>query len=240
MNKPYNSEIIRAMAEHSDECAAYVSAIKWDFWRRQKVEDVTLDDIRNDCGFCERRDLLQKSSSCADCPLYLSNQKGSCRRTITTLYGKVEDALAAKDQHAFTEAANNLYYQIRFIIDDFYKAKNQACGNCASWKKENPCRKGIISSGEKDKTCLKWSPRNKAEPKKEVFYHIGQKFNHKKYGELTLAVVPHGSGDVFFTKPDGSWVAPVIKWDGLYKDIPASVLQQHDGFGNLTLISDKK
>jgi hypothetical protein len=40
-----------------------------------------------------------------------------------TFYSKAFRACENKDQQAFTENANNLYYQIRSIIDDFYKAE---------------------------------------------------------------------------------------------------------------------
>ncbi len=52
--KPYNAEIIKLMAEHSDECAAYASAMKWDWTRRQKMEDIDYAILSSDCGFCKR------------------------------------------------------------------------------------------------------------------------------------------------------------------------------------------
>ena len=204
--KPYNSEIIKAMVEHSDECAAYASAMKWDFWRRQKVEDVPIYEIESytSCGFCTRlrgeRQRPEKEECLSKCPLALIGQFCGDFQQQGNYYRKVLTAIHNKNQQAFTEAANNLYYQIRSIIDDFYKP----------------------------------------EPKKEVFYRIGQKFHHKKYGKYTLSVVPLAGGDVFFTKSDGSWIAPIMKWNGLYKEIPKSVLSQHPKFDAFTLIEDKK
>ena len=116
MNKPYTSEIIKAMATYSDGCSAYASAMKWDFWRRQKVEDVTTDDIRGDCAFCIKWNKL----TCKEVCLLGIKQKGQCTANHT-YYSKVWNAIEAKDQQAFTTAANNLYYQIRSIIDDLYK-----------------------------------------------------------------------------------------------------------------------
>ena len=56
MNKPFNPEIIKLMAAHSDGAAAYASAMKWDWLRRQKVGDITKTDLQADCGFCDRFD----------------------------------------------------------------------------------------------------------------------------------------------------------------------------------------
>lgn len=122
MNKPYNSEIIKAMAAHSDGCAAYASAMKWDWLRRQKVEDITIDNVNENCAFCKRwpNPSFGRCSN-EECLLYKATrkfcEKGDC------LFQKAKMAFQAKDQQAFTTAANDLYYQILSIIDDLYKPK---------------------------------------------------------------------------------------------------------------------
>ena len=136
MEKPYDSEIIEKMAARSDLSAAYASAMKWDWLRRQKVEDITKYDLIDDCGFCERRD---DEAACheSNCMLYKIQNNIICNDEAT-FWGKAFKAFEAKDQQAFTSAAHGLWLQIRSIIDDLYKPK--------------------------------------PEPKKEVFYHIGQRF----------------------------------------------------------------
>ncbi len=119
MNKPYNTSIIEAMAQHSDACAAYASAMKWDWLRRQKVGDVGLNNIKQDCAFCKRWPSVIGCGN-RDCLLYKIQDKG-CDYNDETLWAKVRDAYLAKDQQAFTQNANDLYFQIRSIIDDFYK-----------------------------------------------------------------------------------------------------------------------
>lgn len=196
MNKPYDSEIIKAMAAHSDEGAARATGWKWDWLRRQKVENITELDVSQNCAFCEIYN-SKPNKRHSNCPLY----KDSCG--CHKSYHATIAAFRKQDQQAFTQNANDLYFLIRSIIDDFYKPK--------------------------------------PEPKKEeVFYHTGQRFNHKEYGDFVLATLPHASGDVFFTKKDGSWLAPVMKWSGFYTEIPESVLRQHTEFENFTLIVDKK
>lgn len=131
--KPYNLKIIKLMAEHSDEAAAYASFMKWDFWRRQKVENVTSDETADECALCDRHRYRDDCSAHnGECLLH-KKQDGHCHDGI---YGKVLEAIDNNDQRAFTENANALCEQIRSIIDDFYK------------------------------------------PKKEVFYHIGQRFRY--------------------------------------------------------------
>ena len=117
--KPFNADIIERMAEHSNECAAYASAMKWDWLRRQKIEDVCGADVTDDCGFCKR---WGQAIVCEYECLLLKIQGESCLANGTS-WRKAREALALKDQQAFTTAANTLYYQIHSIIDDFYKTK---------------------------------------------------------------------------------------------------------------------
>ena len=118
MNKPFTSEIIKLMAKHSDLSAACASAMKWDWLRRQKVGDLTEDDICEDCALCERYPypiFCQESK----CLLYEKASVG-CTRS-DSLFQKAKHAFRYKDQQAFTAAANDLYYLIVKIIDDLYK-----------------------------------------------------------------------------------------------------------------------
>lgn len=121
--KPYDSNVIKLMAEHSDECAAYASAMKWDWLRRQKVEDVSEEEIQNNssCGFCvrlESKGYKTKYENCSHkCQLALAGQHCGDSR----YYRRASIAHKNNDQQAFTENANNLYYKILSIIDDFYK-----------------------------------------------------------------------------------------------------------------------
>ena len=122
MNRPYNKEIIRRMAEHSPECAAYASAMMWDYKRQLTVEKAqeNSDTRWIECPFCIHYLRNGKSNLC---PLY--KIFGACchHDTKVNLWRKARSALEAKDQQAYTEAANNLYFQIRSIIDDPYKPK---------------------------------------------------------------------------------------------------------------------
>ncbi len=130
MNKPFTTEIIEKMAAHSDLSAAYASAMKWDWLRRQKVGDIERKVIVSDCAFCRRW-----PEECGDVCILAQGLGKKCTDN-GTFYVRALDAFEAKDQQAYTTAANDLYYLIMGIIDDLYKP----------------------------------------EPKKEVFYHIGQKF----------------------------------------------------------------
>lgn len=114
--KPFNSEIIDLMARHSNECAIYASAMKWDFWRRQKIEDVTEEDLRNDCGLCVRHGAFCCYNG--KCALYAQQGNGCTKAGYWAIAKK---AFLDKDQQTFTTAANDLYFQIRSIIDDLYK-----------------------------------------------------------------------------------------------------------------------
>lgn len=118
--KPYNSEIIKAMAAHSDECAVYASAMKWDWLRRQKIEDITKELLEDDCGLCERFDDRECKFDNNKCFLKQASGGNTCRNNI---FDAIWYVYREGHQQAFTEAANNLYYQIRSIIDDFYKTE---------------------------------------------------------------------------------------------------------------------
>lgn len=123
MDKPYNTEIIKLMAAHSDKGAAYASAMKWDWLRRQKVEDITRDDIRQDCGFCKRWNPEYKKDACVECLLCQKAGNNNC--TNNHFFHNALKAYMEKDQQAFTTNANSLYFMIRSIIDDLYKPKEE-------------------------------------------------------------------------------------------------------------------
>ena len=135
MQKPFTTEIIKLMAAHSDGAAAYASAMVWDYKRRLMMKELYRVSSMLPCAFCER---YLKEGKEEECPLY--KIFGDCCHydDNVNLWQKASNAFEAKDQQAFTTAANDLYFLIRSIIDDLYKPK--------------------------------------LEPKKEVFYHIGQRF----------------------------------------------------------------
>lgn len=180
--KPYSSEIIKAMAAHSDECAAYASAMKWDWLRRQKVKDISELDISQNCAFCEIYN-SKPNKRHSNCPLY----QASCG--CHEFYHTTIAAFRKQDQQAFTENANNLYFQIRSIIDDFYKPEKK-CGSCNYWRmeKNGECALEVHHNRShrfNEKACRGWAPVPgadvKSEPKKEeVFYDIGQKFRQEE------------------------------------------------------------
>lgn len=121
--KPFNKEIIKAMAEHSDECAAYASAMMWDYRRKLTVEEAKLN--LNDhiaCPFCIRYKNKGKNEQC---PLY--KIFGDCCHydKNVNVWQKMAKAKDNKDQQAYTKNANDLYFQIRSIIDDFSELKKE-------------------------------------------------------------------------------------------------------------------
>lgn len=120
MQKPYTPEIIKLLAAHSPLSAAYASAMKWDFWRRQKVEDIKEEALGADCAFCTRYDHTDEYGGRKSCPLH-EIFGGCCHVTEKTFYLKALTARSAQDQQAFTQSANDLYYLIMKIIDELYE-----------------------------------------------------------------------------------------------------------------------
>lgn len=233
--KPYNSEIIKLMAAHSDECAAYASAMKWDCLRRQKIKDLEEKDISLNCAFCKR--FKRIDCSCDNCPL--TNGSYCSKFYHSALIAFRDD----RDQQAYTEAANNLYYQIRSIIDDFYKAPRK-CDSCLHWEMENggdcgaqpTIRKYRFEDGKK---CACWEPvpEPKPEPKKEVFYKIGQRFSDNQQDKYLLAAIAYHK--ILLIRDDGyhcgSSVDVEAPWAITEKEM--SSIKQGCTF---TLIEDKK
>lgn len=184
IEKPFTPQIIKLMAEHSPLSAAIASAMKWEFWRRQKVEDIKEKSLGADCAFCTRYDHTDEFGGTAECPLY-KLFGGCCHHITGTFYLKALKARNNKDQQTFTQSANDLYFLIMKIIEDLYKPAEK-CGNCNHWDMERngECLLEVYHNRchrYDDKACKGWAfvpgADNKPEPKKEEkFYHTGQHF----------------------------------------------------------------
>lgn len=243
MQKPFTTKIIKLMAAHSDGAAAYASAMVWDYKRRLTIKE--LNEVWSDipCAFCER---YQKERKEIECPLY--KIFGDCCHydDNINIWQKANNALLAKDQQAFTTAANDLYFLIRSIIDDLYKLPKK-CGSCNYWNMElnGTCSKSgrdhFRSHRFDDKACKEWEavPGTdvKPEPKKEVFYHIGQKFvrDNNKY---ILTEVSLHEVQMINLRGTSLWASRMkVKNSG---NITETEFEQICGGCTFTLIEDKK
>lgn len=304
MNKPINTEIAEMMGKHSELCALYGSAIKWDWLRRQKAEDVTGEDIAGECASCFRN--RRELSAEKECSLNKA-QKRCCDGGDDkyTLYQKVIRACFAKDQQAFTQNANDLYYLIMKLIEEQYgkgepkmeKTKgfeptriccyeigvtgsNQSvtvkadltatehlgcvlviadakkfsdalqsaiaycekkCGNCNHWFMERNGECGLEVHHNKSyrfdsKACKAWAEvpgANEKPAKKEVFYHIGQRFNGAM-GKYLLSAV--GDGVVMMMNDDGCYAGDSRTKVGETRRITEDEFEQICSSGTFTLI----
>jgi hypothetical protein len=123
MQKPINKEIAEAMGKRSELSALYGSLIKWDWLRRQKIEDIGSDlELSNCCALCKRNGQgIYTSTDCGKCILG-KKQKGGCGKN-ERLYSNVWGAFHCNDQQAFTQNANDLYLLLWKLIEEQYAPK---------------------------------------------------------------------------------------------------------------------
>lgn len=141
------------------------------------------------------------------------------------------------------EVHKNHVETIQKLIDS---DKSKKCGNCNYWNMERngECDLEVFHNRSyryDSKACGGWakvpSADDKPEPKKEVFYHIGQKFRQED-SEYILTMIPDRKAILIHREAGIHWRAGVRVEDG--DNITESEFRQiKGGTYPFTLIEDK-